>query len=275
VSLVTAVIVDFHSGDHLDACVASLRAAGVTDIVVVDNSAVGASHHLDGVRLIDPRFNLGYGRAVNRGVAASPSATPYVLVTNPDVVVDESAVDEMVSVASATGAAMVGPEIRRPNGTVYPAWRIFPGPLISVGHALVGLAWKNNPWTRAYRSPGRDGHVDWVSGACFLIRRDIFEQVGGFDERYFMFAEDMDLCWRVGRAGGQILPAPRARVMHVEGVSRERHVRPMISAHHRSAIRFAATTARGWRRVRVPFAVAVLSLRWLLALARPSRSVRN
>ena len=90
-----------------------------------------------------------------------------------------------------------------------------------------------------------------------------------------MFAEDMDLCWRVGRTGGQIVPAPLARVMHVEGVSRERNVRPMISAHHRSAIRFAWTTGRGWRRVRVPAAVAVLGLRWLVAVARPSRSVRN
>jgi N-acetylglucosaminyl-diphospho-decaprenol L-rhamnosyltransferase len=275
VSSVTAVIVDYFSGEHLDACVSSLRAAGVEDIVVVDNSACGASHHIEGVTLVDPQFNLGYGRAVNRGVAASRERHPYLLITNPDVVVDATAVGEMLAVATQNTAALVGPQIRRPDGSIYPAWRIFPGPAISLGHALVGVLWKSNPWTRAYRSPGRSGRVDWVSGACFLVSRADFERVGGFDERYFMFAEDMDLCWRLARAGGRIDTAPRAGVMHVEGVSREHAVRPMISAHHRSAIRFAATTSRGWRRVTLPVAVAVLSLRWIIALARPQRSVRN
>ena len=61
--------------------------------------------------------------------------------------------------------------------------------------------WPGNPATRAYRSARADGTVDWVSGAFFLVRRDVFEAVGGFDERYFMFAEDMALCWQVREHG--------------------------------------------------------------------------
>src|ERR1019366_4882400 len=92
-------------------------------------------------------------------------------------------------------AAIVGPQIRRPDASVYPSHRVFPNFWLAGLHALLAPIWPNNPATRRYRSRHDDGTVDWVSGACFMIRRSAFEEVGGFDERYFMFAEDMSLCW--------------------------------------------------------------------------------
>jgi GT2 family glycosyltransferase len=114
--------------------------------------------------------------------------------------------------------------------------------------------------------------VDWVSGACFMMRRSAFEELGGFDEAFFMYAEDMDLCWRARRAGWQVVYAPAAVVTHVQAVSTGRRPYRMLLAHHRSALRFAAKTQTGWRRAVVPGAAVVLSARLLVACARQALS---
>jgi len=266
---VAAVIVDFHAGQALDDCVESLHANGVTDIVVVENGEEGSTlPSLSGqhVVLVVPRLNLGYGRGVNRGVAAAPSRR-YLLVSNPDVVVHDGAVAALVDFLDEhPNVAIVGPQIVRPDGTVYPSRRVFPNLWLAGAHALLAPLWPGNPFTRRYHSPRKDGSVDWVSGAFFLARRDRFEEVGGFDERYFMFAEDMELCWQMRAHGYDVAAAPEALVTHIEGVSRARASREMLIAHHRAAMRFEWQTASGWRRVLAPLAVLVLGLRLCVVL---------
>jgi N-acetylglucosaminyl-diphospho-decaprenol L-rhamnosyltransferase len=107
--------------------------------------------------------------------------------------------------------------------------------------------------------------VDWVSGACFLVRREAFEAVGGFDESYFMYAEDVDLCWRLGRAGWTVGYVPDAEVTHHQGVSTDRHPYRMIVEHHRSLVRFWLRTTPGWRRLALPLVLAGASTRAVLA----------
>jgi N-acetylglucosaminyl-diphospho-decaprenol L-rhamnosyltransferase len=266
---VAAVIVDFHAGQALDDCVDSLHANGVTDIVVVENGEEGSTlPSLSGqhVVLVVPKLNLGYGRGVNRGVAAAPERR-YLLVSNPDVVVHEGAVAALVAFLDAhPNVAIVGPQILRPDGSVYPSQRVFPNFWLAGAHALLAPLWPSNPFTRRYRSPRKDGSVDWVSGAFFLARRDRFEEVGGFDERYFMFAEDMALCWEMRAHGHDVAATSDALVTHIEGVSRARASRAMLIAHHRGAMRFEWQTASGWRRVLAPIATLVLGLRLCVVL---------
>jgi N-acetylglucosaminyl-diphospho-decaprenol L-rhamnosyltransferase len=266
---VAAVIVDFHAGQALDDCVDSLHANGVTDIVVVENGEEGSTlPSLSGqhVVLVVPKLNLGYGRGVNRGVAAAPERR-YLLVSNPDVVVHEGAVAALVAFLDAhPNVAVVGPQILRPDGSVYPSQRVFPNFWLAGAHALLAPLWPSNPFTRRYRSPRKDGSVDWVSGAFFLARRDRFEEVGGFDERYFMFAEDMALCWEMRAHGHDVAATSDALVTHIEGVSRARASRAMLIAHHRGAMRFEWQTASGWRRVLAPIATLVLGLRLCVVL---------
>jgi N-acetylglucosaminyl-diphospho-decaprenol L-rhamnosyltransferase len=266
---VAAVIVDFHAGQALDDCVDSLHANGVTDIVVVENGEEGSTlPSLSGqhVVLVVPKLNLGYGRGVNRGVAEAPERR-YLLVSNPDVVVHEGAVAALVAFLDAhPNVAIVGPQILRPDGSVYPSQRVFPNFWLAGAHALLAPLWPSNPFTRRYRSPRKDGSVDWVSGAFFLARRDRFEEVGGFDERYFMFAEDMALCWEMRAHGHDVAATSDALVTHIEGVSRARASRAMLIAHHRGAMRFEWQTASGWRRVLAPIATLVLGLRLCVVL---------
>jgi N-acetylglucosaminyl-diphospho-decaprenol L-rhamnosyltransferase len=254
-------------------CVDSLLANGVGEIVVVENGEVGSvptSLGDRGVVLLSPGMNLGYGRGVNRGVAIA-RPTKYVLVSNPDVVVHDGAVAALVSYLEAhADVALVGPEVRRPDGSVYPSVRVFPNVWLAGLHAILAPLWPSNPATRRYRSTRSDGSVDWVSGACFLVRRSAFESVGGFDERYFMFAEDMALCWQLREHGFKVAATTDAVVTHIEGVSRARVPRDMLIAHHQGALRFEFQTAKGWRRLLVPLAALVLSLRLVLVLvARP------
>ena len=269
-----AVVVDYNVGSVLHGCIASLQAEGVTEIVVVENgdpgSAAEALGELAGqVRIIVPGENLGFGAGVNRGVAALSGQADEIIVANPDTEVHHGAISALVAaLGDHPGWAIVGPTVVTVEGERYPSVRRFPSPLVATGHALLGRVSPNNPFTRRYRSTSQrsDGGVDWVSGSFFVIRRSAFERLGGFDEAYFMFAEDMDLCWRAHRDGFGVGVAPVAVVTHVEGVSRRAHPYRMLVAHHRSAFRFAVATTQGPSRALLPLGALVLSLRLLASL---------
>jgi len=271
---VGCVIVDYAAGAHLAAAVDSVRAAGVTEVAVVDNAGGGDSLASLGARadtttVVVPGRNLGFGPGVNRGVAALGDHE-LILVANPDVVLHDGALTAMVAALDANPAwGIVGPTILNEQGTTYPSVRRFPSVPDAVGHATLGRLWPKNPFTARYREAGAraDGGADWVSGSCFVIRRSTFEALGGFDERYFMFAEDMDLCWRAHRAGAGVGTAPEAVVTHVEGVSRRRAPYRMLAAHHRSALRFAVTTTSGPSRLLLPLAAAILGVRLVVVMA--------
>jgi len=274
-----AVVVNYESGPALARCVVDLAGSGLDAVVVVDNgstdgslaAAVAASPE---IAVVDPGENLGYGAAVNRGAAATSSA--FVLVCNPDLEVPAGAVEALAAVLDADpGLALVGPLIRTPSGERYPSARRFPSMVDAAGHGLLGIFAPDNRFTRNYQRTeldvAGDGalDVDWVSGACFLVRREAFEQVGGFDESFFMYLEDVDLCWRLGRAGWRVAYAPTASVVHLQGRSTDRHPYRMILEHHRSLLRFATRSSVGWRRAFLPLVVVGVAVRCGLAsLAR-------
>jgi N-acetylglucosaminyl-diphospho-decaprenol L-rhamnosyltransferase len=281
---VGCVIVDYNAGAHLLGAVDSVLRAGVGRIVVVDNAGGGASRDALGDRaadvvLVEPGRNLGFGAGANRGVAALEDVE-LVVVANPDVVLHDGALDELVGALEAHPSwGICGPTILNESGATYPSVRRFPSVVDAVGHATLGRMWPTNPFTSRYREAGAapDGSADWVSGSCFIVRRDLFELLGGFDERYFMFAEDMDLCWRARLAGSQVGTAPSAVVTHVEGVSRRAAPYRMQVAHHRSALRFAVATTRGPARLLLPLAAAILAVRLaaVLVVTSVERSRRD
>ncbi|HET9691028.1 MAG TPA: glycosyltransferase family 2 protein [Acidimicrobiales bacterium] len=262
---VEAVVVNHNAADHLAACIASLRAAGVDRVVVVDNASDDASEAVTrraGADWLPAGANLGYGRAAN--LAAARLQGPAVLVANPDLVVDAGAVAALVARLDAEpDLGVVGPQITNPDGSLYPSGRRFPDMVDAIGHGLLGAVNPDNRFTARYRMLGWDhadaARVDWVSGACMLVRRATWEAVGGFDPAYFMYMEDVDLCWRVARAGWGVGYEPAATVMHVQGASTRRHPYRMLAAHHRSMWRFARTTTTGARRAALPLVAVGLT----------------
>jgi N-acetylglucosaminyl-diphospho-decaprenol L-rhamnosyltransferase len=276
------VVVDFDSGPLLEGCVRSLLSDGAASVVVVENGAAGSAEQaladLDepAVSVITPGRNVGYGAGANRGVAVlAGQADPpeWVLVSNPDLVVHPGALAALAGALEEHPAwALVGPRIFTSDGTVYPSVRQFPSFVDAAGHALLALFNPENRFTKRY-NPGTPEGTDnvaagWISGSCFLARRTALEELGGFDEAYFMYAEEMDLCWRAHQAGWGVGFAGGASVTHIQGVSTARHPVKMMVAHHRSALRFTVRTTTGWGRVALPLAVAVLGLRMAMASIR-------
>ncbi|MDQ2825538.1 MAG: glycosyltransferase family 2 protein [Actinomycetota bacterium] len=283
---VSAVTVSFNSRDCLPECVRSLRSEGVADVVVVDNASSDGS--IEAVLASDPDVtviatgaNLGFGSGVNRGVEEATG--DHLLILNPDTVVEPGTVKALTAALDRDpGLAAVGPRIENVDGTLYPSVRRFPNLWVAAGHAFLGMVWPTNPFSRRYRMLDLDhgrpaSEVDWVSGACMLVRRSAFEAVAGFDESYFMYVEDVDLCWRLGRAGWRIGYEPAGRVVHALGASSRLMPYRMIAAHHRSLLRFASKTSTGPARALLPLVAAGLGLRtgvaWLHHAAGPVRRV--
>jgi N-acetylglucosaminyl-diphospho-decaprenol L-rhamnosyltransferase len=238
-------------------------------LVVVDNASTDGSlaplrATWPDVTVIEAGANLGYAGAANLGIAATD--TPIVAVCNPDIRVEGGTGAALIGrFERETDLGAVGPTVLEPDGTRYPSARRNPSALVAAGHGALGRVWPTNPFTRRYRELDADPRtardVDWVSGAAIWLRRDALEAVGGWDPRYFMYVEDVDLCWRLRSSGWRVAYEPGGTVVHVHGVSTARHPYRMIVAHHRSLLRFAARRWQGWRRVFLAPAAVFLGLR--------------
>jgi len=273
---VSAVIVNYNARAHLTECIRTLRADGHTEIVVADNASSDGS--LEAVVAAGPEVtafstgsNLGFGTAANRGVARTSGE--FVMILNPDTLVEPGTTKALVAALEHDeGLAAVGPRVDTPDGNLYPSARRFPRLGVAAGHAFLGLVRPSNRYSRRYRMLDWDhteaGDVDWVSGTCLLVRRSAFEALGGFDERYFMYVEDVDLCWRLREAGWRVGYEPGGRVVHTIGASSELAPYRMILAHHRSLFRFAARSCLGARRATLPLIGLALAVRTVLAWAQ-------
>jgi N-acetylglucosaminyl-diphospho-decaprenol L-rhamnosyltransferase len=274
---VDVVIVTFNSERHIQACLESLPSnRRVSSVVVVDNKSTDntlgiVTEKFPQVRVVQTGANIGFGSAANRGLAVDQDSE-YVCILNPDTVVDPGAIDVLSKfLDDQKQVAIVGPQVRNLDGTVYPSARSFPKPLTALGHSLLGVFWERNPLSNRYRTTDL-ASPDWVSGTAMLARRAALDQVSGFDERYFMYVEDLDLCWRLRQARWHIGYCPEAVVTHEIGGSSSvasKHVsRALILEHHRSAWRFARRSTTGYQSVLIPFYAVALGTRLLLALAR-------
>ncbi|WP_324650839.1 glycosyltransferase family 2 protein [Georgenia sp. H159] len=264
---VRVVTVAFNPGRELESFASSLReaTAGEVTLVIVDN---GSEHDVvdDVARRFDaqvvrPGANLGYGAAANLGLRDGEE--PWVVVSNPDIVWEPHALDALLDAATRhPRAGSLGPRILNTDGTVYPSARAIPSLTQGAGHALFVRLWPGNPWTRRYHQRQEqvqlsEHAVGWLSGACLLLRRAALDEVGGFDETYFMFFEDVDLGERLGRTGWHNVFVPTARVVHDQGASWRERPAAMIRAHHRSAEQYLHRRYPGWYRLPLRAAISV------------------
>jgi N-acetylglucosaminyl-diphospho-decaprenol L-rhamnosyltransferase len=257
---VAVVVVTYFPGDDLERFLDTLEKASTRDVRVVLADNDSADEALDraakrgNVHLLRIGENLGYGAAANRGVVELDESYGWVVVANPDLEWDQGSLDVLLEAARRwpRGGAF-GPLIREPRGAVYPSARLLPSLGRGIGHAMFGKVWPANPWTRAYRQERTpvERTAGWLSGSCELFRREAFDSVDGFDPRYFMYFEDVDLGDRLGRAGWQNVYVPSATVTHVGGKATSRVPRKMLAVHHESAYRYLADRHRGlaWKPV--------------------------
>ncbi|MBR6458956.1 MAG: glycosyltransferase family 2 protein [Actinomycetaceae bacterium] len=250
------ITVAYNPGDELQTFVDSLAEATSYpyELVICDNgqdsSVVDSVAQQCGAQVIRFGENLGYGKAINAGVAGYTGE--WFVVANPDVSFEPGAIDTLVNETRfwPRGGAF-GPRILTPDGKVYSSARRFPRLITGTGHAMLQNVWESNPFSRWYHGrnlPGHSRRTDWLSGACLLIRRKAFEEVGGFDKDYFMFFEDTQLGKDMREERWRSVYVPRALVIHDTSKSWRDHPASMMKAHHESAEKyFAKTHPKPWQ----------------------------
>jgi GT2 family glycosyltransferase len=224
--VVDTVIVSYRSAETLRGCVEPLLSIPGVGVTVVDNDSPDESVATIAdlpVTLVRSAHNGGFSYGCNRGAALG--AAPYLLFLNPDARIDAPALETLVAALRedpATG--LVGPRIRDFDGTLAWSRRRFPTQRSTFAQAVfLHRLWPLAEWTdELVRDPAdyeRPGPAEWLSGACMLVRRSAFEAIGGFDEGFFLYCEDTDLCRRLWDAGHAVRFEPRAEVRHVGGAS--------------------------------------------------------
>ena len=270
---VGVITVSYGSGEHLAQMLQSLRQHCGDDVqvMVVDNKpdhdAVADVAEKFGVHYLPLPANPGYGAGMNAGGRAledtlqKGESFDAFFVVNPDVTFVEDSISALGQVLNSDehfGA--VGPTLLDENGDVYPSARAIPSVGTGVGHALFGTIWPSNPWTRAYKTT--EGYAEqrnsgWLSGAAVMVKAKAWHEIGGFDEAYFLNFEDIDLGFRLGKAGYLNIYTPETRVVHTGGHSLDKHEAVSEHAMHESAQRFMRKRYAGFWNTPVRWAVVL------------------
>lgn len=226
---VSIIIVNWNTRDLLRQCLTSVvRETTVSnEILVVDNGSTDGSADMVVVEfpvayVIANRKNLGFAKANNQAIAKALGR--YILLLNSDTVVLDRAIDRMIEFADQhLEAGVVGPKLVTSDGSLQSSCRNFPW----LGNSIIAFLGSVHllPYgflsARIHRLWEHDQirDVDWIIGACLLVRHEVIRQVGSLDEDFFFYSEDMDWCYRIKKAGWRILFYPDARVIHFGGQS--------------------------------------------------------
>ena len=294
----TVIIVSWNVRDLLRRCLASLSTSPLPagprleiEIIVVDNASTDGSADMvraefPQVRLIANDENRGFTAANNQGLAASRGR--YLLLLNPDTEIVGDALTTMVGyMETHPEIGALGPRLRYPDGRLQSSRRRFPTFATALVESTVVQQWwpDNRLLRRYYMADTSDDAVqtvDWLVGACLLVRRQAYEQVGGLDEGFFMYSEELDWCKRLKDAGWEVVYLPTATVIHHEGKSSEQ----VVPARH---IYFQSSKVRYFRLHHGPLQAEALryfllmtcvyqmlreGFKWLLGHKRPLRAER-
>lgn len=230
----SVIIVSYNVAALLEECLKSVLERPADDlqveVIVVDNASQDASpalvrRNFPGLKLIENKENYGFPRGCNQGLRQATGR--YLFFLNPDARLEPGALKALGDFLAANPACgIAGPEIRYPGGTVQPNRRRFPGPGLAFVESTIlerYRPFKNLRALRRFRyedlSAAQAQPVDWLVGAAFVVRRAVIEQIGGLDEQFFMYSEELDYCKRARAAGWQVWYTPAAAVVHQEGQS--------------------------------------------------------
>jgi len=258
----------------------------VVDNASSDGSAAMVRQHFPQVRLIANDSNLGFTHGNNQGIAASQGR--YVLLLNPDTEVVGEAVATLLTFLEAhPDVGVVGPQLRYPDGSIQPSRRRFPTLATAfVESTVLQPLFAGSRLLRRYYVADRPDDVaqdvDWLVGACLLVRREAIAQAGPLDEGFFMYSEELDWCRRIKQAGWRIVYLPAAQVIHCEGKSSEQNLADRDIRFHSSKVRYFRKHHGAWPAELLRlfllstfvWQLAVESLKWLVGHKRPLRASR-
>jgi GT2 family glycosyltransferase len=277
--LISILIVNYRTYEELAACLDSLRPflADDLEVIVVDHvsepvAAAQLVRRFSWIQLIAVNTNPGFAAGVNR--AARSATGRHLLLLNPDCFVDGDVAHALAAwLEGHPRVAVAGGLVRQSDGSIQASARRFPN--VTTGFAgrtsWLSRVWPGNAWTRrnlVAREDQRDPvEVDWVSGACMMVRRDAFDEVGGMDEQFFLYWEDADLCFRLWRVGWLTVYNPAVGITHLTGRSSALARKQSLIAFHRSAFRYFVKHGGRFSRAVSPLVFLALYTRLFLKLA--------
>lgn len=276
---VSILIVNYRAYTELACCLDSLQRflGDDVDVIVVDHVSEPAAtadliRRFPWIRLIEVSTNPGFAAGVNRAARAAKGR--YLLLLNPDCIVDGDVARPMARWLDAHPHVRAsGALVREVDGSVQASARRFPDVTTAFAGRTSWLSqvWPANPWSRrnlvTRQVSGDPIEVDWVSGACLMVRRDAFEAVGGMDEGFFLYWEDADLCFRLKRAGWSTVYNPVVGITHLTGRSSALAHTQSLIAFHRGAYRYFFKHGGHVARAMAPLVFLALHARLFLKLA--------
>lgn len=246
---ISIVVVNWNTRDELRACLKSVAAESAvsSEIILVDNASSDGSVEMvragfPQVKLIENSANLGFAKAANQGIAASRGR--YVLSLNPDAEAKPGALSALVRFGDENPKiGIFGPKILNLDGSVYYSCRRFP--TLAAGffrNTILGKFFPRNTYLMDYLMAGWDHsqtkEVDWVSGAALVMRRELLDDIGAMDERFYMYCEDVDIAYRAKQKGWRVAYFPGAVIVHARARSSDKNPNRMIVEFHKSMYRF-------------------------------------
>lgn len=218
------------------------------EVIVVDNRSEDQSvsdikEVFPTVKLIENKRNLGFASACNQGIEKSQGR--YILLLNPDTEFTLGGITEMIKLMDANPLiGICGPKTVDSQGRIHYSARSFPSYLtaISSSQSILNKLFPHNPLSSEYllkdMDRNKETEVDWVSGSCLLAKKEVFDKIGLLDERFFMYVEDVDVCYRAKKAGFTVYYFPHTVVVHHIGKSTEKRKLQMLVEHHRGMYHF-------------------------------------
>lgn len=274
-------IVTHNSLNFLKECLYSIleNPPGVEyEIIVVDNASGDGTaefvrKNYPEVTLISNSRNIGFAAANNKAIKKSNSK--YLLLINSDCRVYEKSIDGLVDFMEKNpGAGIAGPKIVNSDGTIQLSCRRFPSIFNAAAHTILGDIFPHNPFSKKYKLAGirRDNplKVDWVSGSCMIIRKKaLVEDTGVLDENYFMYVEDLDICYRMWQKNWEVYYYPQAKIMHhIAGSSDGGKIKSSFRMQKSVFYFFWKNYRKDWRIILIPLLVPILGFRLFLTIIK-------
>jgi len=286
-------IVAFNSLKYLRDCIDSIYSFPPDwpyDIIVVDNASTDGTNRFiaknhPGIILISNKENSGFAAANNQAISITDSK--YILLINSDCEVYRDSINKLLDYMDKNPrVAVAGPKIINSNGSLQYSCRRFPSFFGAAAHTILTHIYPDNPVSKKYKlvdvSRKEPFPVDWVSGSCMMIRRSELEGIGLLDENYFMYVEDIDICYRMWQKGWEVHYMPHSEVLHHIGGSSRKSANGNGGdrTSRRAAIRASCRMQRSvfyffWKNHRksfrvllIPFIIAALGLRLTIAVLK-------
>lgn len=282
----SVIVLNWNARDYLLACLRSIVSQNWRhriEVIVVDNkSSIDQSvrfvrREFPQIQLIAHDKNLGFAGGNNSAIPFARGR--YLLFLNPDTVIHDGAFDTLLDFLDThPKCGACGPKLLNENGTLQKSCRAFP----TFGTGLfrstfLGRMFPKNPWTRDYLmldfDHSHEAQVDWLSGAALCVRRETLNEIGTWDESFFMYCEDVDLCYRMKEAKWERWYVPQAVVTHRIGASSDWIQGATIRRHHSAMLRyFVKHNTKGLSALTIPIVTLGIGLRALLAMAKLYRN---